>query len=210
MRFPLFTAAFAALALALPTTAQKVQVYGGNTMRACSSVLLFGDDIMAGITVTHGQPEWKSEYADVDAMVTKLKLKGTIARLGKDLWTTLMTNVPLEIGGAKVPAGSYVCGLKVGMNGDYALALLDATKAMKAGAMPFGPQNWTPDVLCPLTLEKDVTDERVTKMLITLAADKANPMKGTFTIAWGPHALVAPMAVATGTSAEAKNADAKK
>ena len=193
MRFPILSAALAAICFALPATAQKVQVFGGNSMRACSSVVLFGDNVMAGLTITHGQPEWKPEY---DGMLDKLK--GKTNRLGKDLWTTFMNSVPCEIGGVKVPAGSYVVALHCDDKGNFALAMLDASKAMKGGAMPFGPQQWTPDVVCPLTLNKDAAKEAVSKMEMTLKAEEAEPTKGSFTLAWGKHTLTAPIAIHIG------------
>src|SRR5690606_35347634 len=102
MRLPLLSTALAALCFALPTTAQKVQVFGGNGMRANSTLVLFGAELMAGISITHGQPTWHDEYSDMLD-----KLKGKTNRLGKDLWTTFMTSVPLSLGGVMVPAGSY-------------------------------------------------------------------------------------------------------
>lgn len=193
MRIPILTAALAALCFALPATAQKIQVFGGNSQRACSSLVLFGEGVMAGITVTHGQPEWQAEY---DGMLDRLK--GKINRLGKDLWTTFLTSVPVEIGGVKVPAGSYVVGLHCDADGKFGLALLDATKAMQAGALPFGPQKWTPDVLCPLTLAKDVAKESVAKMTMELKAADGDPTQATFTLAWGKHTLTAPIAIHVG------------
>jgi hypothetical protein len=188
MRLPILSAALAALCFALPATAQKVQVFGGTGMRANSSLILFGDGIMAGLSVTHGQPTWHDEYTGMLS-----KLKGKTNRLGKDLWTTFMTSIPVTIGGAHVPAGSYVVGLHCDKEGNFALALLDASKAMKAGAMPFGPQNWKADVLTPLKLNKDVSKESVALMAMTLASNESDPMSGTFTLAWGPHTLTAEM-----------------
>lgn len=177
-------AAFAALCLSLPAAAQKVQVFGGAAERASSSLVMFGENMMAGITVTYGQPMWQPEY---DSMLDTLK--GKLNRLGKDLWTTFLTTVPVEIGGAKVEAGSYVVGLMCDKDGKFHLALLDATKAAKAGTLPFGEQTWKPDVLCPLTLNKDGAKEAAKKLTMTLAADDADPSNGTFTLAWGKHTL---------------------
>ena len=179
-----FLAAFAALSLTLSATAQKIQVFGGAAERASSSLVLFGENVMAGVTLTYGQPAWQPEY---DTMLDKLK--GRLNRLGKDMWTTLLTTVPLELGGAKVEAGSYVVGLMCDKDGKFHLALLDATKAAKAGTLPFGQQTWTPDVLCPLTLNKDGAKEAAEKMTMTLAADAKDPSNGTFTLAWGKHTL---------------------
>lgn len=190
MRFPILSAALAALCLSLPLAAQDVQVFGGQSMRACSTVVLFGEKVMAGVTVTHGTPVWKDEY---DGMLDKLK--GKLNRLGKDMWTTFMNSVDVTIGGTKIPAGSYVVGLQCDKDGKFALAFMDATKAMKAGAMPFGPQNWTPDVVAPLTLNKDVAKEPVKEMAMTLKADAKALDKGTFTLAWGKHTLTADLAI---------------
>ena len=193
MRLPRFLSATApavllALSLAVPAAAQGVQVFGGPSMRASSSLILFGDDMMAGLTVTHGQPEWRDEYT---AMLDKLK--GKINRLGKDMWTTLATSVPIEIGGAKIAPG-----LHCDQDGVFSLALIDSTKAMKGGLMPFGPQNWKPEVTAPLKLDKDVVDEAVGKMTISLTSSDDDPMQGTFTIAWGPHTLTAPLKIHQG------------
>lgn len=179
-----FLAAFAALSLSIPAFAQKVQVFGGAAARASSSIILFGDDMMAGLTMTYGQPAWQPEY---DTMLDKLK--GRLNRLGKDMWTTFLTTVPVEIGGVKVEAGSYVVGLMCDKDGNFHLALLDATKAAKAGTLPFGEQKWTPDALCPLTLNKGGSKESADKMTMTLAADAKDPANGTFTLAWGKHTL---------------------
>jgi len=190
MRFPILSAALAALCLSLPTVAQDVQVFGGQSTRACSTVVLFGEKVMAGVTVTHGSPVWKDEY---DGMLDKLK--GKLNRLGKDMWTTFMNSCDVEIGGVKVPAGSYVVGLHCDKDGKFALAFLDATKAMKAGTMPFGPQTWTPDVVAPLTLNKDAAKESVKEMAMTLKADAKDLTKGSITLAWGKHTLTADMAI---------------
>lgn len=193
MRIPLVSAALAALCLALPTTAQDVQVFGGQSQRACSTVVLFGDKVMAGITIVHGQPEWKAEY---DGMLDKLK--GKINRLGKDMWTTFMNSCDVEIGGMKIPAGSYVVGLSCDKDGNFGLAFLDATKAMKAGAMPFGPQKWAPDFVAPLKLNKDVANAPVEQMSMELKADAKDLTKGMFTLAWGKHTLTGDLAIHVG------------
>ena len=195
-----------ALCFALPAAAQegtakpvtkeasaaKIRVFGGTSTRACTSVVLFGENLMAGITITHGQPEWKSDYDNQFD-----KLKGGLDRLGKDLWTTMMTSVAVDFGGTKVPAGSYICGLSCSKDGQFALALMDSSKAMKAGLMPFGPQTWTPEITVPLTLNKDANKDVVSKMSIELKGNEQEPTKASFTIAWGKHTLTAPATLST-------------
>lgn len=201
MRFPTLTAAFAALCLVLPATAQKVQVFGGNGTRAATTLILFGENLMAGACITHGQPEWKAEY---DGMFDKLK--GKLLRLGKDWWTTLSSSTDLELAGVAIPAGEYIVGLNCDKEGKFSLALLDASKAMKDKLVPFGPQNWTPTVMIPLELHKDSAKDAVEKMTLTLAAEEKNPAQGTFTLAWGKHTLTAMLKI---PAAAAEKADKK-
>ena len=207
MRYSLISAAFAALCLALPTTAQDVQVFGEESgSRHCSTQGLWGSKGMIGaMTLTHGQPIWQDKYnAQFDT------LKGKTNRLGKNLWTTFATTIPVAIGGVTVPAGNYVVGLHCDKDGKFGLAMLDGTKAMKTGAVPFGPQTWTPDVVTPLKLNKDITKDSVEKMTMTIALDKKSPMNGTFTLAWGPHTLTAAMKVMPAKKAETAEASSKK
>lgn len=204
MRFPLLTAAFAAVCFSLPTAAQDVQAFGGKGTRAASTVILFGKNLMAGMSITHGEPVWK---ADNDAMIDQLK--GKLLRLGMDWWTTFSTSVAVEIGGQKVPAGCYLLGLNCDKDGKFALALLDATKGMQQGALPFEhpethKMNWKPDMLAPLTLNKDASKDVVSKMSIEITTDKKEPSKGTFTIAWGKHTLTAPVTIAAAAAPAAK------
>lgn len=198
------SAALAAICLALPATAQDAKVspkeasatkapkmrgMGFPGERVTTSLAVFAEDFSRGYmaSINYGQPEWHAEY---DAMIDKVK--GKMNRLGKDMWTTLMSTAPIEIGGTKIPAGSYVLGLQCDNEGKFALAFLDSTKAMKDGLMPSGPQNWKPDFTAPVTLNKDANDSVVQQMTMEFKADAKEPGKGTFTLSWGKHTLTAP------------------
>ncbi len=119
------------------------------------------------------------------------KLKGKMNRLGKDWFTTLITSSELEIGGAKIAAGSYVVGLHCDKDGKFALAFMDSSKAMKDGINPFGG-DWKPEIVAPLTLNKGVAKDSVSKMTMTFTSEENGGGKATFTLAWGKHTLTAP------------------
>lgn len=195
MRFPIFSAALAALCLTLPTTAQEgkpaadVKGATATSQRAEARIMVFNDDftVFALASITHGQPAWQDKY---DAQFDLLK--GKINRLGKDWFTTLITSSELEIGGVKIAPGSYVVGLSCDQDGKFALALLDSSKAMKAKVNPFFGE-WKPDYLLPLTLNKNVNKESVQLMVMTFDARPEDAGKGTFTLAWGKHTLTAPV-----------------
>jgi hypothetical protein len=188
MRFPILTAALAALCVSVPTLAQDVQGMAMNSMRAETRIMAATPDFksFAMASLTHGQPEWKAEY---DGMIDKVK--GKTNRLGKDWFTTLITSSDLEIGGAKIPPGSYVVGLHCDKDGKFSLALMDSTKAMKDGVNPGA--DFKPEITAPLTLNKDAAQEPVAKMTMKFDAKATDGGKGTFTLAWGKHTLTAPV-----------------
>jgi len=194
MRLPILSAAFAALCLALPTSAQKIHIFGGNGTRAQTSQLFFGEKVMGGMQFVYSQPKWKDSN---DAMLEKLK--GGLHRLGMDWWTTFNTTVEVEFGGVKVPAGCYVVGIECSKEGKFSLALLDASKAMKASAMPFptdektGAMNWKPEILVPLEFQKGTAKEVVELMTMTLTLGE--DLKGSYTLTWGKHVASAAIAV---------------
>ncbi len=190
MRFPLLTSLATTLLFALPATAQKVRIFGGKQERAATTAILFGQDIIAGMSIVYGQPLWKNEY---DQMLDKLK--GKTNRLGKDWWTTFTTTLDIEIGGAKIEAGSYVLAIQCDKDGKFHIVGMDAGKAMKQGLTPFVPQTWTPDFAAPLELHKGVLEEAVMKLEMELSVDAEDATKGAFTMSWGKHKLTAPVAL---------------
>lgn len=192
MRFPLLGAVLTAFCLTNSAVAQDLQVYNFDNPRQSSTLVMFGANIAAGITVVHGQPAWKKEYDGMLGM-----LKGKTHRLGKDLWTTFMTSAPVELGGVKVSPGCYCVGLHCDKDGKFSLAMMDATKAMKKSLMPFGPQTWKPELVIPLKFEKGIIKGVVEKMQIRLLGNKKDKMKGQFRISWGTHVLSAPMQIHT-------------
>ncbi len=189
-RSTLLSFAFAALCAAAAAPAQGMQIYHFEGPRHATNVVLFSSEMAAGVTVVHGQPAWKDEYTGMLGM-----LKGKTHRLGKDLWTTLMTSAAIDIGGVKVAPGCYCVGLHCDEDGAFSLAMMDATKAMKKGLMPFGPQTWKPELTAPVKLNKDALEKPMDKMVMSLKGDRDDRMQGTFTIAWGPHTLTAPIKI---------------
>ena len=192
MRIHFLTSTIAALCLALPTTAQKLTSGSVSGTRAETRILVYGENFnpFALATITHGQPVWKDEY---DGQMDKLK--GKVNRLGMDWFTTLTNSAEFEIGGTKLPAGSYIVGLHCDKDGKFALAFMDAGKAMKDGVNPF--MDWKPEFTAPMTLNKGTAKESVAKLTMTLADEKGGGGKGTLTIAWGKHTLTAPVMLNT-------------
>jgi len=204
MRFPtLCTAALGAAAFLSPVQAQ-MKVFGGpDPDRKASTVVMFGDDAMAGISISYSSPDWKDEY---NTMMDKLK--GKNVRLGKNWWTSLDTSTALEIAGSKIEPGSYYLGLQCDKDGAFQLLVLDAKQAMKTNSMPFMEDAWKAETKVALKLSKDSLKEAATKMVIEIKAQEDNPSSGRFSIRWGKHELAADVKIHV--PGAAKDAGAKK
>ena len=103
---------------------------------------------------------------------------------------------PVQLGDVTVAPGCYCCGLHCDKDGEFSLAMIDATRAMKKGLLPFGPQTWKPELMVPMKFGKGVVKGVVEKMQIKLMGDAEDTMKGSLVIYWGTHALSAPMRIA--------------
>lgn len=184
---PLAAAFAGALLLAPVLVAQQIQVFGGaDDDRQASTAVLFGENLMAGVSINYSQPEWKAEYdAQFDA------LKGKNLRLGKNWWTSLDTSVTLDIAGTKVEPGAYFLGLHCGDDGAFSLMIFPAKKAMKNGMMPFAPEAWKGGSTAPLKLNKNGLADVARKMVIAFEVDQNTPENGKFSIRWGKHELTA-------------------
>ena len=206
MRTPtsLIAAALTALTFAAPLAAQ-VQVMNPpiDEDRRGSNVIMFGDNVMAFVAVTWSAPQWKAEYDKPGVMDS---FKGQNVRLGKNWWTQIDTNIPLEIGGQKLPVGSYFLGLHYTKDGEFHLMAFDTKMAMKNSLMPFMGDQWKGGTAIPLKLNKDKLDKTVEKMLIVIQADDKGDT-GSFRIHWGKHELAADVKFMV---AGAKNASADK
>jgi hypothetical protein len=126
------------------------------------------------------------------------QLRGShYTRLGKNWWTTFDTVGALEIGGAKIDAGSYYLGLAVGEDGAFRLLLFDSKQAMKSGLLPFTTALYRGEArsefTAPLTLARNSLKEAAARMEIEITADKSDPATGRFSIRWGKHELSAPV-----------------
>jgi hypothetical protein len=185
-------AALAAFSLFASSARSQIQVFGGpEDDRRCATVIMFGENVMGGCSLSYSAPDWKAEYDKPGALDP---YRGQNVRLGKNWWTTFETSVPVEIGGTKLMPGAYVLGLHYTEDGEFHLLAIDAGMAMKKGMMPFSPQGWSGGTAMPLTLEKDSLDETHQKMEISISANQDDPSKGAFAIRWGKHQLTADVA----------------
>ena len=143
----------------------------------------------------YGRPAWKKEYDDA-AYFDKLT-KGKTYRLGSNYWSTLDTNVPLEISGKPVAPGHYYLGLARSADGDkWSLVFIDSAKARSMRLDAF--QIERAPVLFQVPMAVEPATETSEKLTITLSYAKEKPKDVKLRVSWGKLQLMAPVQVTVG------------
>lgn len=151
--------------------------------QACRIVYWAGQAGPKGeFTVAYSAPAWTEKLAaQVDAVTT-----GQRARLGKDQWTSLDTNIELTIGGVGLPAGYYYLAMEKTDDG-WNLVAMEAARIMKMCTDPFLTSKTSGGTLIPMTysLEQDEEEELSIKFI---SQDRKSV---ELEILFGPHKLTA-------------------
>lgn len=194
----LLLASIVLCALSAPSQQPKkgIEAEGGDPDDRGSARVLYWNDAAnaaAGqFAINYGRPVWKPVYEDkakFDSMT-----KGKVWRLGSNFWTTLDTDLPIEISGTRVPVGSYYLGLKRSADGGHwSLAFIDIAPARRIHLDAFQIQKAHVSFEAPMTVDK--SDAKADKLTITLSYPKDNIKNVTMKVAWGTLALSAPVKV---------------
>jgi len=142
--------------------------------------------------IDYGRPVWKKDYEDTakfDAMT-----KGHVYRLGSNFWTTLDSDMPLNIAGTTIPAGLWYLGLQRSADGAmWSLVFIDPMKA-RADHIDASEINRAP-VAYKAVMTTESATEMKDKLTIDLVFQKATPKDVTLRIGWGKLLLSAPVQV---------------
>jgi hypothetical protein len=150
-------------------------------------------DVGAGqFAIDYGRPVWKKDYEDTakfDAMT-----KGHVYRLWSNFWTTLDTDMPLNIAGTQVPAGLWYLGLQRSADGNaWSLVFIDPLKA-RAEHIDASEINRAP-VAYKAAMTVESAAEMKDKLTIDLIFQRPTPKDVTLRISWGKLQLSAPVQV---------------
>lgn len=196
------------LTLSLAVSAQHM-TFGGGTdgldRRESTWIAYFdqpGGRFVGGFTINYNKVVWQERYAEeLDTI-----LRGSIWRMGKHFWSTLDTNLGLELAGVRIPAGYYYLGLSRDEEGTFHLAVIDAQNAQKARLDAFNIADADVRYSVPLTLEQtDSVEDALTIFFSVERKDPSVPYEAgivtdaLLTIAFGDVRLKAPVKVDTPT-----------
>lgn len=175
----------------------KIVAEGGTPDdRASARVLYWNTQTNAAagqFVIDYGRPVWKKEYEDpakFDAMT-----RGKIWRMGSNFWSILDTQLPLSIGGKKVPVGSYYLGLHRSEEGsEWSLVFIDPGRIRKGRLDAFQIEKAPVEFEALVSIAKAETQTE--KLTITLSHPKDDIQHVTMRVAWGNLALSATIEVA--------------
>ena len=175
----------------------KIVAEGGSPDdRASARVLYWNTQTNAAagqFVIDYGRPVWKKEYEDpakFDAMT-----RGKIWRMGSNFWSILDTQLPLSIGGKRVPAGFYYLGLHRSEEGsEWSLVFIDPAGVRKGRLDAFQIEKAPVEFEASMSIAKAETQPE--KLTITLSHPKDDIKHVTMQVAWGNLALSAAIEVA--------------
>lgn len=159
--------------------------YPETSARGMARIFYWDGPGSAGqVAIDFGRPQWKPEY---DAFLTKAS--GKRWRFGENAWTTLDTNIPLELGGVFVPPGQRYVVLQNTEARGLELVLLDPDAVRSHHLDAYDAARTTSGIAVPLRrADAAFAAER---LAITWTVDLATKDRGTLHVHFGPHELKA-------------------
>jgi hypothetical protein len=183
--FGIASSSAVALSIARETSVQRP--YPETSQRGNARIVYWGEDRSAGqLSIDYGQPTWS------DATAAALAAhRGKRWRLGQNFWTSLDTNIALEIGGERLAPGSYYLVLDLETDGGFSLIALDPRQVRERRLDASQADRTEGGIEIPLVA--DVVDRDASRLTIVLNPDERHPYRAQLAIQWGPHRLRAPI-----------------
>lgn len=147
------------------------------------------------ISVEHGLPAWRSELDNSEAF--DRATKGKFYRLGNNKWTTLDTNLTLELGERRVDPGIYYLAVERSTEGKWALVFVEpnAVHRKLIDSWAFVPRPSEVPVMFTVPLEHMLASDLAKELRIELGLEEDDASRGFLRIRWGPHVLTLNMKI---------------
>jgi hypothetical protein len=156
-----------------------------NARHATRVFYWFGPDSAGQVAIDHGQPRWQAAFDGFLKQPT-----GKRWRFGENFWTTLDTNMELDLGGVRVPVGSYYCVLQNTAKDGVQLVLLEPAAVRGQRLDAYEAAKTSGGILVPLQHGEAAP---VSRLRIELSVDRQQKDGGALTIRFGSHELSAPL-----------------
>jgi mannose-6-phosphate isomerase-like protein (cupin superfamily) len=148
----------------------------------------YGPDSAGQIAIDHGRPRWNPGYG-----VFLDRPSGKRWRCGENFWTTLDTNIPLELGGVDVPVGLYYVVLQHDQEHGLQLVLLDPDPVRERRLDAYEAPRTTGGILVPL--QRRAAAIPAARLEIELTVDRDRRDRGYLRLRFGPNELHADLAL---------------
>ncbi|MBL9078384.1 MAG: cupin domain-containing protein [Planctomycetes bacterium] len=160
---------------AFPETSQR-----GNTR----IFYWYGDSSAGQVAIDFGRPRWRPAF-------TKFLDEPSAQRwrLGENFWTTLDTNIPLELGGVEVPVGQYYCVLANPPQGGLQLVLLDPVDVRQRRLDAYEASETVGGLVVPL--QRGTQEQAAAELELELTLAPGAKDEGTLTIRFGREVCTA-------------------
>ncbi len=146
----------------------------------------FGPSSAGQVAIDHGRPRWQAAFESFLQQPS-----GRRWRFGENFWSSLDTNIALQLGGVDVAPGQYYLALQHTAERGTELVLLDPTDVRARRLDAFEATKTTGGTPVPLQRTRSATS--ADELEVELAVDREVRDAGSLTIRFGPHVLSAPL-----------------
>lgn len=168
---------------------RNIQVYAATTDRMSTRILFFKEGTPptspGQLVISYGQPKWKPEYAEEFDGLTR----GKRWRFGNNDWTSMDTNLTLDIAGETVSPGHYYLLLERSQSDQWFLLLLDPTGVREKKLDAFYVDDAPEGARAPL--EWTSTEDSTEQLVVQLVPLEGDSNRARLEIHWGNHRLTA-------------------
>ncbi len=143
----------------------------------------FGGDSAGQVSIDFGRPSWQEAYAKFLE-----NAGGPRWRLGENFWTSLDTNIELELGGVTLPIGQHYLVLDHNKKRGLQLVALDPDESRKRRLDAYEAPKTTSGIEIPLGVRRA---GQVPALDVELRVDQKKRDRGELIIRFGPYVLTA-------------------
>jgi quercetin dioxygenase-like cupin family protein len=159
--------------------------YDEHSARGATRIFYwFGPDSAGQVNIDYGRPRWQAAYQKFLDQPS-----GKRWRLGENFWTTLDTNMALQLSGVDVPIGSYYCVLHNDGERGLSLLLVDPAEVRRRRLDAYEADKTTGGIVVPL--RREPTDVAAGRLAIEFAVDRDARDRGRLEVSFGKNRLMA-------------------